>query len=370
MSRFLSSCSARHRAHLSVLLAAGLLASAPLQAKAPRAPEAPTNIIVMINEGAGWGTWDATAYWQYGSREGTPYAAFPQRYGMTTFPLNTSNQPTGDSAQKLGYDAARARDATPVQALDLSFAGFQYLAAVATDSAAAGTALSSGSKTYNNAINVDNHGQPLDYSTLHARRLGMATGVVTTVPFAHATPAAFAAQNVSRNDYHGIAHQMLSQGHLDLVMGTGAPDYTVDGQPCSAALTGTVREGCDTPWEFVAEQDWQQLQAGQVIGGNPAGAWTLLRSREDFARLADGRLATRGPVIGVPQVARTLQPARQQAELGSDDAQPSRVRRIDSVPDLALMTRGALTHLARQSDKGLFLMVEGGATDWAAHTSA
>ncbi|MBW6351569.1 alkaline phosphatase, partial [Pseudomonas aeruginosa] len=34
------------------------------------------------------------------------------------------------------------------------------------------------------------------------------------------------------------------------------------------------------------------------------------------------------------------------------------------------MTRGALRFLQQRSSEGLFLMVEGGATDWAAHTSA
>ncbi len=40
------------------------------------------------------------------------------------------------------------------------------------------------------------------------------------------------------------------------------------------------------------------------------------------------------------------------------------------MPDLATMTRGALQFLQQRSSKGLYLMVEGGATDWAAHTSA
>ncbi len=70
----------------------------------------------MINDGAGWGTWDAAAYWQYGSREGAPYADFPQRLAVTTFPLNSSSQPTGDNAQTLGYDAGKAWDTGPVPA--------------------------------------------------------------------------------------------------------------------------------------------------------------------------------------------------------------------------------------------------------------
>ncbi|AWH19048.1 PhoA [Stenotrophomonas sp. ZAC14D2_NAIMI4_7] len=330
----------------------------------------PHNVIVMINDGAGWGTWDAAAYWQYGSREGAPYAQFPQRLGVTTFPLNASSQPTRDAAQTIGYDASRAWSATAVPAADLPFEGYQYLAAVATDSAAAGTALSSGVKTYNNAINFSNDGMPVDFNTLRAKRLGMATGVVTSVPFAHATPAAFAAQNESRNSYHAIAHQMLAQGHMDLVMGTGGPGYSVDGRPCVDGLDAVAAEGCQNPWEWVSQQDWQQLEAGMPIAGNPSGAWRLIRSKDEFTALAAGRLPSDRPLIGVPQVANTLQQARQLAVVGHDAATPSGVKKIDSVPDLATMTRGALQFLQQRSPKGLFLMVEGGATDWAAHTSA
>lgn len=354
-----------------ILLATALAGCQSVQAvDSAAATPAPKNIIVMINDGAGWGTWDAAAYWQYGSREGTPYADFPQRFGVTTFPLNSSSQPTGETNQSISYDPARAWDATEVPAADLPFVGYQYLASVATDSAAAGTALSSGVKTYNNAINYNNHGQPVDYSALWAKRRGMATGVVTTVPFSHATPAAFAAQNESRNNYHALAHQMLSQGHMDLVMGAGGPGYDVNGKPCPQVPVPNSLDGCDTQWQYVSKEDWQQLQAGLTIGDNPAGPWRLIRSRDDFSRLAEGKLPVDRPLIGVAEVANTLQQARQEKVVGTDASQPSGTRTIDSVPDLATMTRGALDFLKRRSDKGLFLMVEGGATDWAAHTSA
>lgn len=343
--------------------------SVPPAANAPT-PDAPRNIIIMINDGAGWGAWDAAAYWQYGARDGAPYARFPHRYAMTTYPLNTSRTPTGDSTPQLGYDPARAWANTPSGDAALPFDGYQYLAESATDSAAAGTALASGSKTYNNAINTDNHGRPLVFNTLRARQLGMATGVVTSVPFAHATPAAFGAQNISRNNHHAIAHQMLSQGHLDLVMGTGGPGFSVNGAPCAPTLPAPADAGCDAGQDWVAPADWLALEQGRTIGGNPQGAWTLLRSRAQFQDLADGTLRSERPVIGVPQVANTLQQARQADVLGPDPRQPSGIARIGSVPDLATMTRGALRHLSTRSDQGLFLMVEGGATDWAAHTSS
>ena len=42
---------------------------------------------------------------------------------------------------------------------------------------------------------------------------------------------------------------------------------------------------------------------------------------------------------------------------------------IESVPDLTVMTQGAINYLSKKNDKGFFMMVEGGAVDWAAHAN-
>lgn len=356
--------SARMLPLLAALLVAGCRATLPT-AEAPQA----RNVIVMINDGAGWGAWDAAAYWQYGSRDGMPYAHFPTRLGMRTTPLTTLNTPTYRTGADVEYDPAQAWDATPTGDAALPFAGYGYTATQATDSAAAGTALASGHKTYNNAINHDNSGNPVTPVTFLAHSLGKATGVVTSVPFSHATPAAFGAQNASRKHHHAIARQMLHEGRLDLVMGTGGPGYNVNGTACDALVHGEVDTGCDAPDEFVSEADWQAVAAGRLQPAGSARPWQLLRTREEFQALADGTRHIDGPLLGVPQVARTLQQARQAEVTGRDAAQPSGDALITTVPTLATMTRGALRYLQRRSDTGFVLMVEGGATDWAAHTS-
>lgn len=360
--------SGRARRGLGAMVAcAGLLLASAVQSQqaSPRA----RHVIVMINDGAGWGAWDAAAYWQYGGREGMPYFDFPARYGMTTFPLHVGKQPTYDASPATGYDPHRAWDATPTGDQALPFAGYRYLSAMPTDSAAAGTALSSGVKTYNNAINYDNHGRPLPYATLVAKAEGKATGVVTSVPFSHATPAAFGAQNRSRTHYHEIARQMLSGGHLDLIMGTGAPGYNVNGTPCERLREDESRSGCDDADEFLAAEDWQRLQAGRYVPEGGEAAWRVLRDKAEFAALADGTLAIDGPVLGLPRIAKTLQQARQADVVGRDRRNPSGAAYVETVPTLRTMARGALRHLAARSDDGFFLMIEGGATDWAGHTS-
>jgi len=52
-----------------------------------------------------------------------------------------------------------------------------------------------------------------------AEKQGMSTGVVTSVELSHATPASFVAHNVSRNDYPGIAQEMILQSAADVIMG-------------------------------------------------------------------------------------------------------------------------------------------------------
>ena len=70
-----------------------------------------------------------------------------------------------------------------------------------TDSAAAATAMTCGTKTYNKAINMTVYGTattPL--ARLLQSKYGFATGVVTSVPISHATPACAYANNVTRQD--------------------------------------------------------------------------------------------------------------------------------------------------------------------------
>ncbi|ERM14005.1 PhoA [Pantoea ananatis BRT175] len=351
---------------LCLLALGGLTLSASAFADAIKAK----NVIVMINDGAGWGTWDATAYWQYGGRNKTPYAEFPVKYAMTTYPLNASKKATHSNESLVNYDPQKAWDTTKTESKELPFKGYEYLAINPTDSAAAGTALASGVKTYNNAINVDNMGKPVDFITLTAREQGKATGVVTSVPFSHATPAAFGAQNASRNDYHAIARQMLTAGKLDVIMGTGLPGFNVNGTDCQHLAKNESTAGCGKDANlYLAQTEWDLLRAGKLApaGGQP---WKIVRSTEAFTQLANGSLNYDGPLLGSPNVAPngTLQQGRQGEFVGKDAANPSGDAFITTVPTLNLMTRGAIQHLSKNPN-GFFMMVEGGATDWSAHTS-
>lgn len=74
-----------------------------------------------------------------------------------------------------------------------------------TDSAAAGTALACGYKTYNTYVGIDKNGNPVQSLTELAAELGMATAVMSTDKLVGATPAAFTAHAEDRDDTSDIS---------------------------------------------------------------------------------------------------------------------------------------------------------------------
>ena len=81
----------------------------------------------------------------------------------------------------------------------LCFTQFPYSALVTTysatngvtDSAASGTALATGEKTYNGAIGVEEEKIPVNSIATALDKRGMAIGIATSVPINHATPSMY-----------------------------------------------------------------------------------------------------------------------------------------------------------------------------------
>ena len=93
-----------------------------------------------------------------------------------------------------------------------------------TDSAAAGTALSTGSKTNNDMVGQNPDGQSLKNLMEYAREAGKATGAAVTSILPHATPAAFSAHHQARYHYDIISEQQINSG-LDVLIGGGLCNY-------------------------------------------------------------------------------------------------------------------------------------------------
>jgi alkaline phosphatase len=291
----------------------------------------PKNVIVMISDGCGYYHVDAASLYQYGQTGTQPYEDFPVVCAMSTYMIAGSYEP------------------------NLAWEYFNYVKQGYTDSAAAATAMSTGVKTYSSAIGVDLDKNPLVHILERCEQLGMATGVVTTVPISHATPAGFVAHNVSRNNYEQIAQEMIYRSGCEVIMGCGHPWYDDDGQLRAAPETFKYVGG---------ETTWNELIAG-AAGGDADGdgiddPWTFIQSLQQFQDLESG--ATPKRVIGVAQVYQTLQQRRS----GDPFAKAYDVALIKTVPTLKEITRAALNVLDDDPD-GLFLMIEGGAVDWASH---
>ena len=89
-----------------------------------------------------------------------------------------------------------------------------------TDSAAGGTALATGVKTYNSAIGVNADTVAVPSVADWAREAGAGVGIVTSVGVNHATPACFYAHTEKRKNYETIANQLIATP-VDFAAGGG-----------------------------------------------------------------------------------------------------------------------------------------------------
>lgn len=298
------------------------------------------NVILLISDGWGENQILATNYFVDGTAKSQDYQRFPTSLYMSTYSF-------GDITTTDDLDSQYSPDL---------WSNFNLFTLNPTDSAAAGTAMSTGTKTYDAAIGVDQELENLKHIAEDFEALGKSTGVVSSVQISHATPASFVDHNASRNNYTDIANGMIQNSATDVIMGAGHPLYTDNG---TLASTPNYRYigGADT---------WNSLINGTL--GNDADLdgdvdyWTLLQSKTEFENLTNGDTPNR--VIGIAQAITTLQQSRS----GDRYAQAYEVPFNDNVPSLATMSEGALNVLDN-NDEGFFLMIEGGAVDWAGHAN-
>ena len=290
----------------------------------------PKNIIVLICDGCGYNHIAATSFYQYGELETQPYDSFPIKLAMSTY-----------SESSEGYD------------VELVWEDFDYLLDSPTDSSAAATAMASGTKTFNRVVGMDVEGNVLKNFLEVAEEFGKSTGIVTSVPVTHATPAGFAVHVDSRAKHAEIAQQYVYDSKLDVVMGAGHPLFDLYGQLVDNA-----------DYNYVGgEQTWNDLLAGEA-GSNAdddgvVDYWTFVQSRQEFLDLASGETPKR--VFGLAKVGTTLQANRR-----GESQEPFDIPFITSVPSLAEMSQAALNVLNKNED-GLTLVIEGGAVDWMSH---
>lgn len=185
-----------------------------------------------------------------------------------------------------------------------------------TDSAASGTALSTGSKTSNGRIGMDSSGKHIYSIAKDAKDAGMAVGIATTVCINHATPSAFYAHNENRNNYNDIAQWMLTAGY-DFYAGGDAK--------CS-------------------DKEREELYSKAVEQG-----YTITRGYADYNVKADD---AKKMMLYQKNIAEEI---------------PYTIDRSDDDLTLAQITEAGIDFLYGKSNKGFFMMVEGGKIDYASH---
>lgn len=199
---------------------------------------------------------------------------------------------------------------------------------IITDSAASATALASGVKTNSGAIGVDTQGVPVKTLLERAAEKGMKTGVITTTRLTHATPASFVAKNESRNNEADIAVDMANApvnfyagGGYSYFIGSGEQgSKRTDDRNLVSELKG---KGFTT---FIGKDSVNAFNSFQPGGGSKV-----------FASFTASHLPY----------------------------EIDRQRTMDT-PSLSEITYKGIKALS-QSDKGFFMMVEGGRIDMASH---
>ena len=289
------------------------------------ASKGPKNVIFMIGDGMGLNQVVLSNYYLYGKDSVQSYQKFPVKYFMSTYHAKDSTNQITISP----YNSEKA------------WSDFDYLKDEYTDSAPAATALATGTKTYFRAIGVDTNYNILLNLTEYFITLNKSAGVVSSVPFSHATPAGFTVHNANRNNYSEIAEDMVLS-KLDVIIGTGHPFYNSNGEVADSAK-----------YKFISEETFQLLKDG-------FNGWKLIESKQDFEKLAVNETDSR--IFGIPCVNETLQ---QERKIHTDSI-PFDTPFNQNVPDLSTLTKVALNRLDNNPN-GFFLMIEGGAIDWACH---
>lgn len=310
----------------------------------------PKNVIFLIGDGMGYHQIDTASLYEHGVGY-SQFAADPATGEVENLPGEATqvyqNFPVqvGAATYQDGnlYDPARA------------WGDFDWVLNSPPDSAATATALATGVRTYNAAIGVGPEKEPVRNLTERAQELGKASGVVSSVPFSHATPSGFVAHNEHRDNYHGIAKEMLWEHEINVIMGGGHPYYDSDAQ------------NRDEPeFTYLAEAEYEALAGGQT-------QFELIEEPGEFNDLATSP-DTPEHVFGLPRVDATLQYDRSGDDIDPDGnavpgSLPYTAPANEGVPTLVEMTNSALNILDNASDEGMFLMVEGGAIDWASHAN-
>ena len=190
-----------------------------------------------------------------------------------------------------------------------------------TDSAAAGTALSTGSKTKNGMLATGPDSTALESISYKIHDAGYKVGISSTVGINHATPAAFYGHNVNRSNYYEIASE-IPASEFEFFAGGGAIESTGD--------------------------DEDRVSVYEAI---EKGGYVIAEGMDDFASKKDG----------AEKMMLLQKDGRLRTEL------PYAIDMKEDDMTQADLVRASIDFLYDENGEGFFVMSEGGRIDWASH---
>jgi alkaline phosphatase len=337
--------------------------------------EGAKHIILFIGDGMNIEHEIATSRYLYGRDFNLVFHRFPYQANVATWDVDTYKYWSGgvydpdNIIPNFGYDPIKGGKLPYPLGPELSGAQ-AYHTAKATDSAAAATAWATGYKTDagnlawlpedpNTGGNRNNDGSLKTIAELLRELKGYAIGVVSTVPFTHATPAAQVSHNKSRQCYQinsqpecerGIDEEILTEVKPEVVVGGGHPGY--DSAPSFNFISDSVyrafRNG-DGSNEYIFVERAAGVDGGLAL--LQAAQQAVVQSKKLFGLFGKkefGNFESPEPnnLPGTPLV--------------------SPVTREN--PTLAEASLAALKVLSRNKN-GFFVMIEQGDIDWANHAN-
>ena len=217
------------------------------------------NIIFLVADGMNTGTWTiADYYMQHQSQQRSEWVKLYQEEAVTRALMETCS--------------ANSR---------------------VTDSAAAGSAWSSGQRIKNGAINVTPDGTHLVPIHDLVKKSHRSTGLVTTTRVTHATPATFASVVPKRGQEDAIALQYLERG-VDVILGGGSKHFDGAGRKDKVDLSGRYQKAGYT----VVESRDQLLDGIEGIPGRLLGTFWPTHLPYSIDRNRDAEIASQVPTLG------------------------------------------------------------------------
>ena len=204
----------------------------------------------------------------------------------------------------------------PVMGMATTYSASNFI----TCSSAAGTALSTGTKTNNGMLGVAPDSSELRSIAYDIHDAGYKVGIMTSVTIDHATPGAFYANSLDRNDYYTVAMQLPESG-FEFFGGGGFEGLKKMGDRKS-------------PYEIATENGYTVVYGENDFEANKNGAEKVIYLQEKGKE---------------------------------NDILPYAFEREESDLTLAEVVKGAIEVL--DNEKGFFIMAEGGKIDWAAHAN-